>query len=435
MPKFKKWIHKIKKIYTRYRIGYDPIKPQVSPTVCAVPWMHLNFEPNGKVVPCCLTSTYNYFAGDLNTQPIEEIWNSTNMKILRKEMMSGREPEICRKCFDKEKVTGESGRVHHNREFPHVIKSIPIITSDDGSVKEMNLRYWDFRFSNLCNFKCRSCGPRYSSAWVPDAKKLGWKIEDEKVTSIDGIEEGTNYNFLEDQIGVVEKIYFAGGEPLLMPEHWQILELLVKHKRFDVKLSYNTNVSTLTYGGKNVIDYWKQWNFGKLEVWPSIDEIGPRAELIRSGTVWSKVENNLIELSKLDNIILRPGITVGAMNIFRLPEIIEYLKNIGVLKQKHHYNNFYLNLLEQPSHYHVHILDDNFRAETIIKLEIWITKFNLENNTDISSKFTQMIHELKKPRDLHALKRFFQTTEQIDTVRNENTYEIIPELSRLKKEI
>jgi len=432
MLKFK-LIQKLKKIYTRYRLGFDPIKPQISPTVCAVPWMHLNFEPNGKVVPCCLTSTYNYFAGDLNKEPIGEIWNSKNMKILRKEMMCGKQPEICHKCFDKEKVTGESGRVHHNREFPHVIKSIPDLTLDDGSVTEMNLRYWDFRFSNLCNFKCRSCGPRYSSAWVPDAKKLGWRIEDEKVTAINGIENSTNYDFLEDQIGVVEKIYFAGGEPLLMPEHWQILELLVKHKRFDVRLSYNTNVSTLNYGGKNVIDYWKQWNLGKLEVWPSIDEIGPRAELIRSGTVWSKVENNLIELSKLDNIILRPGITVGAMNIFRLPEIIEYLKDIGVLKQKHNYNNFYLNLLEQPSHYHVHILDDEFREQTITKLEIWIAKFNLENNTDISSKFTQMLHELKKPRDLHSLKRFFQVTEQIDEIRNENTYEIIPELARLIK--
>jgi hypothetical protein len=119
------------------------------------------------------------------------------------------------------------------------------------------------------------------------------------------------------------------------------------------------------------------------------------------------------------------------MNIFRLPEIIEYLKDIGVLKQKHNYNNFYLNLLEQPSHYHVHILDDKFRADTIIKLETWIAKFNLENNTDISSKFTQMLHELKKPQDLSSLKRFIEVTNQMDTIRDENTYEVIPELMHL----
>ena len=67
-------------------------------TICAVPWMHLNFEPNGKVIPCCLTSVHNYFAGDLNHQTIDEIWNSDNMKTLRKDMIEGKEPEVCRKA-------------------------------------------------------------------------------------------------------------------------------------------------------------------------------------------------------------------------------------------------------------------------------------------------------------------------------------------------
>ena len=87
-------------------------------TVCAVPWMHLAFEPSGKVIPCCLTSSHNYFAGDLNTETIDEIWNSENMKNLRKDMIEGREPKVCNKCFDREKVTGESGRVYHNKDFP-----------------------------------------------------------------------------------------------------------------------------------------------------------------------------------------------------------------------------------------------------------------------------------------------------------------------------
>ena len=209
-------------------------------TICAIPWMHLNFEPNGKVVPCCLTSAHNYFAGDLNTQSIEEVWNSDNMKSLRKDMIDGVEPTICNKCFDKERVTGESGRTYHNKDFKNVIDKIPTITLEDGTCTEMDLKYWDFRFSNLCNMKCRSCGPRYSSAWVPDAKKLGY-TDQEKVWMIDTIDDQNNYDFLKDQINVVEKIYFAGGEPLIMPEHWQILDMLVENNRFDVKISYNTN--------------------------------------------------------------------------------------------------------------------------------------------------------------------------------------------------
>jgi radical SAM protein with 4Fe4S-binding SPASM domain len=401
-----------------------------SDTICAVPWMHLNFEPTGKVIPCCLTSVHNYFAGDLTHQPIEEIWNSDNMKKLRKEMVAGEEPTICKKCFEREKVTGESGRFYHNRSFPEVLKKIPSITLADGTCTEMELKYWDFRFSNLCNFKCRSCGPRYSSAWVPDAKKLGY-TDQEKVWSIDAVDDKTNLDFLKDQIQHVQKIYFAGGEPLLMPEHWQILEMLVENKRFDVQLNYNTNCSTLTYGGKNVLDYWKLWEFGKIEVWPSIDEIGERAELIRSGTVWSKIESNLKEIIKLDNVIVRPGITVGAWNVNRLPEIVSYFAEIGILKEKLIYRNFFVNLLEDPSHYHVHILPDEFRKDTIEKLETFIKEFGKKYDTDLEYLFTHIIHELKQPFDAVAANRFLEVTDQIDNLRNEKLMDVVPEMKVL----
>jgi hypothetical protein len=129
----------------------------------------------------------------------------------------------------------------------------------------------------------------------------------------------------------------------MMPEHWQILEMLVENKRFDVKISYNTNASTWTYGKKNVLEYWKLWKYGKIEIWPSIDEIGERAELIRSGTVWSKIDANLKELIKLPNLRIKPGITVGAWNVFRLPEILEYFLSIGLISEKQRFNNFFFN--------------------------------------------------------------------------------------------
>lgn len=402
-------------------------------TICAIPWMHLNFEPNGKVVPCCLTSAHDYFAGDLNKQTIEEIWNSDNMKQMRRQMMQGEEPKICNKCFDRERVTGESGRIYKNREFPHVLKKIPEITLPDGTATEMNLEYWDFRFSNLCNFKCRSCGPRYSSAWMPDAKLLGWISSQDKVINIDGIDDKTNFDFLEDQVQHVKKIYFAGGEPLLMPEHWKILEMLVQNKRFDVNISYNTNCSVLTYGKKNVLDYWKLWEFPKLEVWPSIDEIYGRAELIRSGTVWSKVENNLKEIAKHDNIIIRPGMTIGAWNVFRLPEIITYFAEIGILKEKLGFRNFFINLLETPAYYHVHILPDDFKQEIIKKLDRFIERHNAEYKTDIDYLFTHIKHELTKPHCKESAIKFLQISSQLDRIRDESVFDVIPEMEILRE--
>jgi radical SAM protein with 4Fe4S-binding SPASM domain len=396
-------------------------------TICAVPWMHLNFEPDSMVVPCCLTSHYRYYVGNLNTQSIDQIWNSDNMKTLRKEMLAGIEPKICDTCFNKERVTGTSGRINHNETFSKVIDIIPEITQPDGTCTTMELKYWDFRFSNLCNFKCRSCGPRYSSAWVPDAKKIGWE-DQEKVWNIENVADKTNYDFLKDQINVVEKIYFAGGEPLLMDEHWYILDLLVEAKRFDVTIHYNTNASTLTYGKKNILDYWKQWQPGKIEVWPSIDEIGSRAELIRSGTVWPKVERNIIDISQLTNVVVRPGMTIGAWNVFRLPEIIEHLLEIGVISKKHDYQNWFINLLQYPSHYHVSILPDTFKEQIIEKIKSFIIEFEQKYKVDLTYMFSQIIFELRKPFNLEAAQEFVRMSKQLDQIREEDIYTTIPEM-------
>jgi radical SAM protein with 4Fe4S-binding SPASM domain len=416
--------------WLREQYGKDrTIKSFDRKTICAIPWMHLNFEPNGKVVPCCLTSTFEYFAGDLNDQTVDEIWNSENMKSLRRTMIEGKQPEICIKCFSAETSAGYSGRTRHNEEFNHVIDSIPKITDDDGTCHAMDLRYWDFRFSNLCNFKCRSCGPRYSSSWVPDAKKMGWVKDQEKVWNIQQVGSSNNYEFLEEQIQTVEKIYFAGGEPLLMDEHWYILDLLQKYQRYDVKISYNTNLSTLIYKKKNILDIWSKWQPGKLEIWPSVDEIGDRAELIRSGTVWKQVENNLIELSKLPNIHVRPAITAGAMNVFRLPEIIDYLISIGVITSTRRFSNFYLNLLEWPSHYHVHILSEDFRKQIVSKINNFIQTHNERYVTDVRFIFLQILFELSKPYDKSQAQQFVEITKRLDHIRNENIFNTIPELT------
>ena len=406
----------------------------VSDTICAVPWMHLNFEPNGKVVPCCLTSAHDYFAGDLNEDSIEEIWNSNNMKTLRKEMIDGKEPAICNKCFDREKVAGTSGRTHHNKNFPQVLELIPTITEEDGACTTMDLRYWDFRFSNLCNFKCRSCGPRYSSAWVPDAKKLNWITEQEKVSFIKQTEKTTNVDFLKSSVDKVESIYFAGGEPLMMPEHWEILDMLVEKKRFDVKVQYNTNMSILGYKKKKVLDYWQQWEFGMIEVWPSIDEIGERGELIRAGTVWETVAKNIKEVAQYPNIIMRPGLTIGAWNVFRIPEIVEELIALGAIKKYEYikHNNWFVNLLETPEHYHVSIWPDKQRQIIIDHLKEWIVDYGKEHNTSIQGIMNHILSELEKPWDKEAAKKFVKITQQLDDIRGEDTYAIIPEMKIIK---
>jgi MoaA/NifB/PqqE/SkfB family radical SAM enzyme len=111
--------------------------------------------------------------------------------------------------------------------FGHHIDKAVNNTNKDGSYDEMKLVYWDFRFSNLCNMKCRMCGGHLSSMWVADEDKIYHRVSKANPVvnvadnSIDNI-----YKILNENMEYVEEIYFAGGEPLIMDEHYYILEKL-----------------------------------------------------------------------------------------------------------------------------------------------------------------------------------------------------------------
>lgn len=404
----------------------------MSQYLCVLPWIHLNIEPLGSVRPCCMMSDQNYIAGYLDKNTIEEIWNDEPLRKLRRQMLAGEKPVACTKCWRSEAATGLSNRVHNNKNFNKKLEEIPFITDSTGRVEKVDLKYWDFRFSNLCNYKCRSCGPHYSSSWLPDADKLNilpTEFKDKKVFQINGVDQGTNVEFLRKYVDVVEHIYFAGGEPLLMDEHYAILDMLVEKKRFDVVIKYNTNLSTFTHKKHNVLDYWDQWG-QNLQLWPSIDEVERRAELIRSGTNWKNVENNLkIIVEKKYNV--RPGITVGAWNVFRLPKILQYLTDIGIIRPKH--RNFFCNLILNPSHYNIHILSDEHKEITTEQIKKFALEYNDKYQTNILPDLEYVFSELQRPHNPQMAAKFLKVTEQVDRVRNENLFHVIPELTYLKE--
>ena len=403
----------------------------INDKLCVIPWIHMNVESNGTVIPCCMTAAHNYTVGDANTQTIEQLWNNNAMTALRRDMISGIEPRICNKCFDQERVLGHSSRTINNATFKSSYDNIKNITNDDGTVTELKLKYWDFRFSNICNFKCRSCGPRYSSAWVPDANKMKMTVQD-KVWHIEQVDNKPNYEFLEQHIDYVEKIYFAGGEPLMMQEHWDTLELIDKHNRYDVKVLYNTNLSVLTYNKRNVLDYWKNWKRGQLHVSVSIDEIDERAEYVRSGTNWAKLEENLTAVSKLDNVILWPSFTVSVYNVFRLPEIIERLISLGVVNSKFNYKNFHINMLTDPKPQRVSVLPQQFREEITKKLREYMITFKQRYNSDLGSMFDYVFEYLNRQETSEVVNKFLTYSEKLDAIRNESMINVIPELKCLR---
>ena len=255
---------------------------------CVLPWIHMHVWANGNTYPCCL-STYEYKVGNTNEKSFKELWNSEKMCDMRKNMLDDKPTEGCKKCYDIEENNGVSMRMNTNKSFSHHIERKEL-TNRDGSVDDVFMSYMDIRFSNICNFKCRSCGPEFSSLWYDDAIAQGrWSSKESKIFRVkDTITE--LWDDMNQWIDTVEQIYFAGGEPLIMDEHYKILEHLIEIGRTDINISYNTNLSKLKYKSKDVIELWKK--FEHVTVGASLDDSGARAELMRSGTKWKDIISN-----------------------------------------------------------------------------------------------------------------------------------------------
>ena len=152
------------------------------------------------------------------------------------------------------------------------------------------MKYWDIRFSNICNFACRSCGTWFSSNWYEDHIKInGAPPNHAKIIKV-GRSTDDMWEQLLESFDYAEQFYFAGGEPLIMEEHYRILKELDKRKMYHVRLIYNTNFSRLKFKDMDVLELWNK--FDSVSIGASLDAEGKRGELMRTGTVWEKAVAN-----------------------------------------------------------------------------------------------------------------------------------------------
>lgn len=301
---------------------------------CMAPWMSIHVWPDGKTFPCCLWDVKEPL-GNINDSSLMDIWNSDKMKEARVKMLKGEKLSACSRCYHLEESNFGSYRKDLNKRHGDKIEYIDL-TKEDGSLEDINLHLWDFRLSNFCNFKCRSCGFGLSSSWYSDTKELAVsdklkEINSEyynnpdksRTSSLISVNDKISFlELLEPHYNCVDEVYFAGGEPLMMPEHYQILDKLLENNRTDILLRYSTNFSKLTFKDKHVFDYWK--HFPNLQLWMSIDGVGKIGEYVRKGYNDSVFENNIKEFK--ESGITPPDIgymiTYGALNYLHLFDMI-----------------------------------------------------------------------------------------------------------------
>lgn len=382
--------------------------------------------PDSTVLPCCI-SPYNEIYGDGKKETIKEIWNSEKYKKLRLNMLNEIPSEGCSRCYQLEKSGFASMRISTNLRFK---EHIPLIenTQADGALDKIDIKYIDIRFSNLCNFKCRGCGPALSSGWFEDYQALyGEKSNENKLKSV----LANSPVFMEELRSLIphaEEIYFGGGEPLITKEHFETLKLLDSNQKYSMRLSYNTNLSTLNYGDVDLAEIWSRFKYIRVGV--SIDDIGPRAEYFRSGTRWEVVEKNMLKLrDNYKNVHIFVNCTVNIMNCYYVPELFEYLIENKIITA----DNFLINLLLDPQELSIQALPPKLKRMVKEKLVAHYLKLtSLGPEYVRASYFIRKILVFLDEKDQsHLLPVFREKTLALDKLRSEKFEEVYPELREL----
>ena len=271
-------------------------------TLCLAPWVHTYLSPQTERRMCCASREpaqnfkqyidTNKGTGTYIPITLREHWNSEHMRSVRRRMIAGEVLPECEVCNDKLLNTSVY-RSYFNSLFQHKYEEAMAKTSPDGYTDMLPLS-WDYRFSNLCNFKCRTCGDMLSSSWESEQRQhnmINWhdsknnwmkseiktEIEDFQNTQI---EQEFSQAVEEHR---VEEVYWVGGEPLMYEQHWRYMKRIIElGDGPNVYARYNTNLSRVDYKGVNlyrdILSGLRDW-----QICASLDGTGAIGEYIRTG--------------------------------------------------------------------------------------------------------------------------------------------------------
>ncbi len=414
---------------------YPKIK-NIQQVFCARPWQEISMKTTGEVPVCgaqLVGSSRGYGKADdgkianLKDHTINQFMNSDTRCDVRSSMIKGKWHEICLNC----KQVEETGIKHTQREIiddkKRILKLIQM-TKDDGSIDEFEITRLDVRLSNLCNFACVQCQPSDSSRWYEDhlgffgdhftrsavnKEIVGWHLKKDNRKVLSSMTDDLHENFwsiLEIVGPTLMKIDFLGGEPLIINDHWKILDILIDRGwSKNIELFYPSNLSILN---QKMLDVWK--NFKQVRIMPSMDDIGDRFELIRYGGRWPKMQENL-EMLKSSNIMM-DNISCCYMipNIFSIGEIDEWAEKSSFSSPVYRwvYDPFYMSIDSLPRAAKEEIIEHNLKTSTPNSIKM--ARF-MENRIDEAG-------------DPNSITTFVRLMDYLDKSRNQNWRGTLPRL-------
>lgn len=409
-------------LHKKSNFDFNSIKNS-NDTFCILPWVHFYFNPQGKILPCCVADE----KFDLGTYTNKNVdFNNEKIRELRKNMINNAEVPHCKTCYEKEKNNIKSFRQQSNKTFSKDIDTNNLFET----VENFKLKYLDIRLSNVCNLKCRMCSGKFSN-----------RIAKEDFDIWGSTEYAQNSNFLDHEtyfldlvknhVDSLEEIYFAGGEPLINPVHYKILDFLIEKNNINLRISYNTNFSILKYKNNDVLEYWKK--FKNIEVGASIDLIGEASNYVRNGVSYKTLEKNYLELKKqCPEIKFSITSVLSMFNAFNLCELQKH----WIEKNNLSANNLSFNILVSPSNMSLKCLPLEYKNKVSKKINVHIDFLEkIRDAEDLISKWKNAIEFMFREDHSYMLESFFKANDLRDMHRNQFFEDYFPEYKNLRLNI
>ena len=339
------------------------------------PFTGLATREDGAIKICCRSQPIGY----IQNESLEEVWNGDAMRKVRKQVLNNERPDVCKPCFDLEDQGVQSLRQRHTAGvipearvnlYPDALDAL-----DDDYTMPFELPTMEIKLNNLCNLKCRMCNPLDSTSWKDwDQVTEFYKKENNLLIPI--IDELTDtpgqyigpfdnsdnwWESFEKLLPHFRRVEFAGGEPLMDPYHYKILDKLAPYGD-QIELKYATNGTTLGIkGGRTIHDYWPK--FKSIAVNVSIDGIHDVYEYIRGNGKFSEIEENVKIFQSFPNVTRVVGaFTVQANNIMQIDKVIDYFINkMGIV--------FYSHRVNYPMVLSAQVLPPQLKAKVVDRLE------------------------------------------------------------------
>ena len=410
-----------------------------SKTFCVKPWIHMATYTSGEALMCCVAKEH---AGNLNRQPIQEIWNSKHYREARLKMLRGEKVSACQKCYDEEDGGVASHRIIENHVWmnrepssfqPHIGESYitkAIANTDKNGYLHDKPISFDFRLGNTCNLQCVMCGPKDSSKWVNFSKQLGIDMSKWDTSKFNWVEdEDFWYKQFFPLLPNIKHLILAGGEPLLLKQHTQLLErIIAEGYAKNIKIRYHTNGTVIN---DHIMLLWEK--FKGIDLFISMDCWGEKNSWIRYPDMWDNIYYNLQMVDDSpDNISPRLNCTVNAYNVFYIPDYCDWVleQNFKKINKTEDTNIFpSIGYVHGPTHLNCKVLPKNIKDIITTKYENWHKKFDKRwYGLDRVYAITEFMNSEDKSQHYQE---FINYTRQVDYIRGTNFQQTFPELAAL----